>query len=134
MFARSGEAGRRRPRIVIAHSNPAFTSAVDRAFRRHGWVVATAADGPEARRLATLFPTDLVVLETERREESGWLTCAKLNLGGDRPAVVLVSRAPVEGDAEFAEFAGAVRLVTPEEGVEPLLEEAGLAAPVRQVI
>jgi DNA-binding response OmpR family regulator len=133
MFARSGEAGRRRPRIIIAHSNPAFTSAVERAFRRHGWVVAQAADGAEARRL-TEVPADLIVLDTELAEESGWLTCAKLTLRRTREAVVLVADELSEGDADFAAFSGAVRLMSRAEGVAPLLEEAGLSVPVKQVV
>src|SRR5438105_4588525 len=110
MFARSGEAGRRRPHVVIAHSDAAYTTGVTRAFRRYGWVVAPAADGPSARRLAASLSADLVVLQADLPEESGWLTCAKMNLGRERPPVVLVTDETAPGD-EFAGFAGAARLV-----------------------
>jgi DNA-binding response OmpR family regulator len=134
MFARSGEAGRQRPQVVIAHSDTAYVLGVARAFRRHGWDTAIAAVGQEARRLAALHSARLVVLETDLPDESGWLTCAKLNVGNAGPAVVLVTEEAAECDADFADFAGAARLVTRDEGFEPLLEEAGLARPVKQVV
>src|SRR6476646_3435582 len=74
MLARR-EAGRRRPHVVLAHSDAAYAAGVARAFRRHGWVVAPAASGPEARRLASALAADLVVLEADLPAESGWLTC-----------------------------------------------------------
>jgi two-component system, OmpR family, response regulator ResD len=133
MFARTKEAGRHRPLVIVAHSDPEYAAGVTRAFRRYGWVVETAADGPEARRLASSPTACLVVLEADLPEESGWLTCAKLNAAGTRSVVVLVSGEGA-GDEAFAEFAGAARLVTREQGCEPLLEEAGLTAPVSQVV
>jgi DNA-binding response OmpR family regulator len=131
MFARSQEAGRRRPQVVIAHRDPAYVAGAARAFRRYGWGVVRAADGPAARALAASPAARLVVLETGLPEESGWLTCAKLNAAGARPPVVLVGD---EADGAFARFVGAVRLVTRGQGYEPLLEEAGLTVPVSQVV
>jgi DNA-binding response OmpR family regulator len=118
---------------VIAHSDAGYTAGVERAFRRHGWVVAPAADGPEARRLASSLAADLVVLQADLPEESGWLTCAKLNVGARQP-VVLVTADEGDCDAAFAEVAGAARVVTAEQGPAPLLEEAGLGVPVSQVV
>jgi DNA-binding response OmpR family regulator len=134
MFARSQEAGRRRPHVVIAHTDPAYAAGAARAFRRYGWEVVLAADGPEARRLAAAPAARLVILEAGLPEESGWLTCAKLRAAGPRTPVVLVGNESAAPDDAFAEFAGAARLVTREQGYEPLLEEAGLAAPVSQVV
>lgn len=129
MFARSGEAGRQRPQVVIAHSDTAYVLGVARAFRRHGWDAAIAAVGQEARRLAALHSARLVVLETDLPDESGWLTCAKLNVGDGGPAVILVAEEADECDADFAGFVGAARLVTRDEGLDPLLEEVGIVAP-----
>jgi DNA-binding response OmpR family regulator len=134
MFVRSREAVRRRPHVVIAHSDLAYTAGVVRAFRRHGWEVAPAVTGQAARRLASSLEADLVVLQADLPDESGWLTCAKLNVGGDRHNVVLVSEEDGVRDEQYAQVAGAVRLVTREQGAEPLLEEAGLARPVSQVV
>jgi DNA-binding response OmpR family regulator len=127
MFGRTGKAGRRRPQLVIAHSDPGYVVRVARAFRRHGWVAAVAADGPEARQLAHQLDANLLVLEADLPGESGWLSCAKINLGGRRPPVVLVVGQKSARAERFAEVAGAARLVTAAEGAEPLLEEAGIA-------
>ena len=134
MSARSGEAGRQRPHVVIAHSDTAYVLGVARAFRRHGWDVALAPVGQEARRLAAQLSARLVVLETSLPDETGWLTCAKLTVRDDAPTVVLVAGEDEDRDEEFAEFAGAERLVTRDEGIEPLLEEAGILRPVKQVV
>jgi DNA-binding response OmpR family regulator len=134
MSARSGEAGRQRPHVVIAHSDTAYVLGAARAFRRHGWDVALAAVGQEARRLAAQLSARLVVLETSLPDETGWLTCAKLTVGDDAPSVVLVADEDEDRDEEFADFAGAARLVTRDEGTEPLLEEAGILRPVKQVV
>jgi DNA-binding response OmpR family regulator len=128
MFAR-GEAGRRRPHVIIAHSDAAYAAGVARAFRRHGWAVASTVSGPEARRLASALAADLVVLEADLPEESGWLTCAKLNVGVDRPPVILVTADDGARAEEFAQFAGAARFVTCAQGADPLLEEVGIVAP-----
>ncbi|HEX5272921.1 MAG TPA: response regulator [Gemmataceae bacterium] len=134
MFARSKEAGRRRPNVVIAHSDPAYAAGAARAFRRYGWEVVAAADGPEARRLAAAPAVRLVVLETELPDESGWLTSAKLTAIGFRAPVVLVGDEGGAAEDAFAAFAGAVRLITRRQGYEALLEEAGLTVPVTQVV
>jgi DNA-binding response OmpR family regulator len=134
MSARFPEAGRRRPCVVIAHSDPAYAVGVARAFRRHGWVPLLTADGPQARRLAANCPGCLVVLEVDLPGESGWLTCAKLNLANSGYCVVLVAADQDERDDVFAEFSGATRMVTQEQGPEPILEVAGLGLPVTQAV
>jgi CheY-like chemotaxis protein len=130
MFARSGEAGRSRPSVVIAHTQNAYISSVERAFREHGWVIVRAADGPQARRLFADLQPSLVILEAEFPGESGWLTCAKLTLEDADARTILVGDELSEFERDFADFVGAVRLVASEDGVEPLLEEAGLTAAV----
>jgi DNA-binding response OmpR family regulator len=112
----------------------AYVLSVTRAFRRHGWGVALAAVGQEARRLAQELSASLVVLKTDLPGESGWLTCAKLSVGSEPPPVVLVADSEDDRDMEFAAFAGASRIITLDEGLQPLLEEAGILRPVRQVV
>jgi DNA-binding response OmpR family regulator len=125
MYARAEEAGRR-PHVVIAHTDAAYVLGAVRAFRRNGWHFSLAATGPEARRLASSFDADLVVLQADLPGESGWLTCAKIHFGDPRCHVILVSDDD-EGDEGFAEFAGAARLVTRAQGAEALLDEVPLA-------
>jgi hypothetical protein len=130
MFARYGDAGRSRPNVVIAHSQNTYINAVERAFRRHGWGTVRASDGPELRRLFGKLEPKLVILEAEFPGESGWLTSAKLMLEDADARIILVGDEPSEFERDFADYIGAMRLVSSAEGVEPLLEEAGLTAVV----
>jgi DNA-binding response OmpR family regulator len=96
---------------------------VERSFRQDGWTVYTADSGPEARRLAGKLPRPLVVLEADLPDESGWLTCAKLL--EERPGTQVILVGPITPrNRAFAAFVGAARLVSPEDGVEALLDRA----------
>ena len=83
-----------RPCLILAHADPAYAAQVVRAFRRHGWDVYPAQNGPEVRRLARMLEPQLVVLQTDLPEESGWLTCDKLTDEWPDCKVVLVSAEP----------------------------------------
>jgi DNA-binding response OmpR family regulator len=110
-----------RPCLILAHADPAYTAQAARAFRRHGWDVYPARNGPEVRRLARMLEPQLVVLQADLPEESGWLTCDKLT--GESPTckVVLVvsDLAPVH--AAFASFVGASACVDRGDGAAALL-------------
>lgn len=110
-----------RPCLILAHADPAYAALVVRAFRRHGWDVYPAENGPEVRRLARMLEPQLVVLQTDLPEESGWLTCDKLT--DERPdcQVVLVSAEPTPSRSAFASFVGAAALVDRRDGMAALL-------------
>jgi len=110
-----------RPCLILAHADPAYAAQVVRAFRRHGWDVYPAQDGPEVRRLARMLEPQLVVLQTDLPEESGWLTCEKLT--GEWPdcKVVLVAAEPTPSRGAFASFVGAAALVDRKDGLAALL-------------
>jgi DNA-binding response OmpR family regulator len=111
------------PSLLVAHADPEYASAVARDFRRLGWDTCTARTGPEVRRLARLLGTDLVVLDTDLPDESGWLTCAKLVQELPRIKVVLVTDAVDARREQFAAFVGARALVACDAGVPALLAE-----------
>jgi DNA-binding response OmpR family regulator len=67
-----------RPCAVLALADTQEAATTGRAFRLLGWDVYPARGGPEARRLARMLEAELVVLDAELRDESGWLTCDKL--------------------------------------------------------
>jgi DNA-binding response OmpR family regulator len=126
MFLR-GEAGRFRPQLIVAHSDPAYVASVERSFRQRGWAVFTAESGPKARRLAQRLDPALVVLEVDLPGESGWLTAAKLQQERPGSRVVLVSAEPTAFEENFAAFVGA-SLASRRAGAAPLLEEVGVPA------
>ncbi len=113
-----------RPSLVLAHSDPVYAATVGRAFCQLGWDVYQAHTGPEARRLAFNVRAELVVLDVDLPDESGWLTCAKLTeeLPGTR--ALLVYRHAEKADPEFARFVGAAGLYPAAAGAEPLLNQA----------
>jgi DNA-binding response OmpR family regulator len=106
---------RHRPCLVLAHADPVCTADLCRRFRRQGWDVYPTHGGPEARRLARMLDADLVILEADLPDESGYLTCAKLIQERPGRTVVLVSEDPSSRNGERAVFVGAAGLVRPQD-------------------
>ncbi len=100
-----------RPCLVLAHGNSAYAASAAHAFRLRGWDVYLARSGPETRRLVRMLSADLVILDAQLPEESGWLTCAKL--AGEQPLmeIVLVAEASTPILHRLAAFVGAHLLV-----------------------
>jgi two-component system alkaline phosphatase synthesis response regulator PhoP len=118
------------PCLVLSHPDAVYQAAVARTFRRLGWDVYIARNGPEARRLVRMLEADVVILGAGLPEESGWLTCDKMTREQPLAKVILVSDDLSPGDRELAAFVGASAVVAHSEGLEPLLEElVGLAVP-----
>jgi DNA-binding response OmpR family regulator len=109
--------------MVLAFADTARAALSARHFRRLGWEVHLAAVGPEARRLAHALNPQVVVLDTDLRGESGWLTCAKLTLTANPFKVVLVGDEVDAQQEEFARHCGASALVGRRAGLPSLVEE-----------
>src|SRR5436190_7818482 len=91
-----------RPRLILAVGHSAQAALTCRQFRRLGWEVHLASSGPEARRLTRLLAPQAVVLDTALRDESGWLTCAKLTQEHPDLKVVLLHGGATAQDGRFA--------------------------------
>jgi CheY-like chemotaxis protein len=115
------------PCLILAHGDPSYEAAVERGFRRLGWDVYIARSGPEVRRLAPLLEADVVILDAELPQESGWLTCEKLKAEQPLVKILLVTAEPGPLNQSFATFVGASALVRHADGLTPLVEE--LCAP-----
>ena len=111
-----------RPCLILAVKGFACAAETSLRLRRLGWDIYQASFGPEVRRLSRMLEPDMVVLDTDLEGESGWLTCAKLKQ--DRPAgeVVLVTGEESLGNHSFAEFLGAVALVSRQHNLVALLQ------------
>ena len=109
-----------RPCVVLAHTDASLASDASRRLRQLGWDVYRASDGAEARRLAQMLEAEVVVLDVDLVQETGWLTCAKLTR--ERPAskVVLVGETS-ERNRELAEFVGAWALLRRDESLATVL-------------
>jgi CheY-like chemotaxis protein len=117
--------------MVLAYSDSARAALNSRQFRRLGWEVHLACSGPEARRLVYALRPQVVLLDVDLRDESGWLTCAKLTLCGAAPRVILVGDEITSRERDFAEFVGAAAIVRSDAGLPALIEavqEAVVAA------
>src|SRR5262245_64436229 len=128
MIARTEKPLSFRPRLVLVYADSARAALTSRQFRRQGWEVHLASCGREARRLAQILAPDVVLLDTNLRDESGWLTCAKLLSERPRQKVILVHDQPTPQDHRFAEFVGAAALVRHETGMALHVEGLLVAA------
>ena len=117
-----------RPCLLLAHQDPAYRSVSSRFFRRCGWDVYLARTGPEIRRLALQLDPTVIVLDTGLLDESGWLTCEKLQWSQPNLKVVLVESDPRPADHRFANFVGAADLIDRHDGVVRLVDAVCNAA------
>jgi DNA-binding response OmpR family regulator len=116
--------------MVVAYADSAHAALSARHFRRLGWEVHLASSGPDARQLSRDLAPEVVILDTQLPDESGWLTCAKLVLSDGAQKVVLVSPDATDEEQRLAETVGAAALVSRETGVPALVGEVmGMALP-----
>lgn len=108
----------RRPRLLLAYADAAYASECGRYFRRLGWEVQMVAGGAEALLLADEYQPDVVVLDAELLDESGWLTSAKINKEHPKLRIILVS--DEQNLHERLQAVGAERAVRRADGAEEL--------------
>ena len=123
MIARTQKPLAFRPRLVVAYADSSHAALSARLFRRLGWEVHLASSGPDARHLASMLAPQVLVLDVDLPEESGWLTCAKLALEPEAPQVILVACSPSAKQYRYARLVGAMALVAHESGVARLVSE-----------
>ena len=114
------ESANYRPCVVLAHADSAHAADVARRLRQLGWDVYRADDGSAARRLAQMLAPEVVLLDADLIQESGWLTCAKLTHERPTSKVVLVGDT-TERNRNLADFVGACALVRRDESLAAIL-------------
>ncbi len=120
-----------RPCLVLAHADEDYALRACGTFRRLGWDVYRADNGTEARNLAREVGPNLVILDTQLADESGWLTCDKLTRELPRLKVLLLGLHPRSQNDNFAAFVGATALVDRLDGLLAILHEfADLPEPI----
>jgi DNA-binding response OmpR family regulator len=131
MLAQKEVSSRVRPCLVLAHADPLYAALVRQIFLRLRWNVHVTSSGVEARELAAQVSPCMVILDTDLREESGWLTCAKLTQEQPDLRVVLVADQVGRTSHAFAYYVGAAALVGRNDGLRALVNEArDVALPV----
>ena len=109
-----------RPRLLLAYADPAYASECGRYFRRLGWEVQMVASGCEARQLAGDYRPDVVVLDAELADESGWLTSAKISDENPDLRIVLVADEWNDHTQDRLDMVGADHSVCRRDGAEAL--------------
>src|SRR5438105_4934227 len=123
MIARTDAPFGFRPRLVLAYADSMHAALSGRHLRRQGWEVHLASCGAEARRLAAALAPKVVILDADLRDESGWLTCAKLTAERPGQKVILVAAEITPEVRDFAAFVGASAVVPRDAGPTGLVEE-----------
>ncbi len=116
-----------RPRLLLAYADSDHAVRCGRQFRRRGWEVHLASTAAEASRLVERVEPDLIVLDTELPDESGWLLCAKLGLDAPKKMIVLVGPRVTPELERRGKFVGAAALVTRNVNLTTLLRGASAA-------
>jgi CheY-like chemotaxis protein len=109
-----------RPRLLFAYSDSAHASRCVRYFRRQGWQVHMVASGAEAQRLAAELKPEVIVLDVDLPDESGWLSAAKIRLLPPDERVVLLAAEVDDQLRERAESLGVLGIVRRADGPEGL--------------
>jgi DNA-binding response OmpR family regulator len=108
--------------VVVALPDSTLKAMLIERLRQRGWHVWRASSSCELRRLtAEHFPV-AVVLAAEGRDESGWLTCAKLLRAQPRLRVILIGYDDPDSEC-LAGFVGAAALISPEIDPSDLIAE-----------
>lgn len=104
--------------LILAHLDPNLAMKAGREIRQFGWDLHLANSPSEVRRLARTWSPQLVLLQSDLGDESGWLTCAKLSLERPEQDIVLLKGMEIGGtDNSFANFVGARALLSSENGI-----------------
>jgi CheY-like chemotaxis protein len=109
-----------RPRLLFAYSDSAHATRCVRYFRRQGWEVHMVASGCEAQRLAAELMPQVIVLDVDLPDESGWLSAAKIRLLPPDQRVVLLAAEVNDLLRERAQLLGVIGIVRRAEGPEGL--------------
>ena len=123
-----------RPQLLLGYADAAYASECGRYFRRLGWEVQLVASGKEARALARTNRPDVVVLDAELLDESGWLTSAKISAENPDLRILLVADERTDLTKTRLQMVGATQSVCRKDGAEALavavLGEASLSEAV----
>jgi DNA-binding response OmpR family regulator len=113
--------------VILALPDSTLKAILTERLRQRGWHVWCAASNSELRQLAMRHFPAAAILPAEGRDESGWLTCAKLQRAQPRLRVILVGHD--DSDAEcLAGFVGAAAFVSLEIDPHDLIAEIEGAA------
>ena len=77
--------------ILLVDDDPSVREMVGRVLAGEGYLVLSAANGPEALRIVATTDTDLVLLDLNMPGQSGWDTFEKLTSENPFLAVIIIT-------------------------------------------
>lgn len=109
-------------KLVLAHTDTAVCRKAAHHFRQAGIELATAGSAGEVHRLIHRLGPQVVFLDVNLADESGYLTCAKIKLQQQACTVILLGNANSAEAQRLAAFAGADALVDRSQSCRELIE------------
>lgn len=111
----------RESKLIVAHADSRYRADITRRLRLRGMDVFTTSSASAVHALAHEYRPGLILLDTELKDESGPLTCAKLKISYPDCKVMLVGK-QLSGEAiRLARFVGADEYVSQSEGLDTLI-------------
>jgi DNA-binding response OmpR family regulator len=80
----------RKPSILVVEDHPDTQSALAEHFEERGWNVAVASDGEAALRLARESPPDIVCLDLNLPNSSGYDVCEQMRADPTLETVIIL--------------------------------------------
>ncbi len=106
--------------MLLAYTDSAHAARCVRYFRRQGWEVHMVASGALVQRLANELLPEVVVLDADLPDESGWLSAAKIRLAPPDHRVILLVGDIDRHTSERAHSLGLAGVVRRADGPEAL--------------
>ena len=102
--------------VLVVDDHPSFRASARAVLEADGFqVIGEAADGTSALRQCLQLCPDLVLLDVQLPDMTGFDVCAELRSRGAAPDVVLVSSRDASDYGELVEASGALGFVSKAE-------------------
>jgi len=86
--------GPKKQTLLVVDDDPSVREVLARVLVEEGYLVLTAANGPEALEIAAAHPIDLVLLDLSMPMQNGWDTFEQLTARDPLLAVIIVTARP----------------------------------------
>jgi len=109
-------------RLLLVDDDPAFAGILERALRRHGFEVSTAADISSAEAIARLATPDYAVVDLRLGQESGLVLVQRLRAIDEHTRILVLTGYASVATAVEAIKLGAIHYLTKPVTVEQILD------------
>ena len=111
-----------RPRLVFAYVDSAHAAQCSRFLRRQGWEVHLVTSAEQVHQLVQELNPQVVVLDLDLPDESGWLAAAKILLKNADRRFILTCQQVTDQNRDWAADLGTA-IIAREDGPAALAQE-----------